>query len=61
MNKTNCSFGLIILFLFTMQKYSLLRGSYVSPLQIPCKSHFSPIPRNGPETDLKRTWNGGGY
>ena len=28
-------------------------------MQIPCKSHFSPILRNGPEAVLKRTWNGG--
>ena len=27
-------------------------------MQIPCKSHFPPIPRNGPETDLERIWNG---
>ena len=28
-------------------------------MQIPCKSHFSPILRNGPETDLERYYNGG--
>ena len=33
--------------------------SQVIPLQVLCKSHFSPILRNGLETDLKRTWNGG--
>ena len=32
--------------------------SQVIPLQIPCKSHFSPILRNGLTTDLQRTWNG---
>ena len=26
----------------------------VSPLQIPCKSHFPPIHRNGSEADYKR-------
>ena len=33
--------------------------SQVIPLQIPCKSHFSPIIGNGLGTDLQRTWNGG--
>ena len=32
--------------------------SYVIPLWFLCKSHFPPILRNGPETDLKRTYNG---
>ena len=30
----------------------------VAPMFLPCNSHFPPILRNGPETDLKRTWNG---
>ena len=33
--------------------------SHVVPLQVLCKSHFSPILKNGLTTDLKRTWNGG--
>ena len=33
-------------------------ASLLPPLQIPCKSHFPPILRNGGETVLKRTWNG---
>ena len=36
-----------------------LPSSHVIPLQVLCKSHFSPILRNGLTTDLKRTWNGG--
>lgn len=32
-----------------------LRKSVAIPLQIPCKSHFSPIHRNGLTTDLERT------
>ena len=32
--------------------------SQVIPMQIPCKSHFSPILRNGLTTDLKRRRNG---
>ena len=27
-------------------------------MYLPCKSHFSPILRNGLATDLQRTWNG---
>ena len=39
--------------------FCLYCKSQVIPLQIPCKSHFSPIIGNGLGTDLKRTWNGG--
>ena len=35
-----------------------LPSSHVIPLQVLCKSHFSPILRNGLTTDLKRTYNG---
>ena len=41
--------------------HSLLvdRNSHVIPLQIPCKSHFSPIIWNGLRADLERIYNGG--
>ena len=35
-------------------KSNLLLSSHASPLQIPYKSHFSPIHRNGLEADYKR-------
>ena len=37
----------------------LYSKSQASPMQVLCKSHFSPILRNGPETDLERYYNGG--
>ena len=40
-----------------MYKFILLTFS-PTPMQIPCKSHFPPNLRNGPETDLQRTYNG---
>ena len=37
----------------------LYSKSQASPMQVLCKSHFSPILRNGLGTDLERYYNGG--
>ena len=39
--------------------FHLTSKSYVTPLQIPCKSHFSPILWNGLAPTLERTYSGG--
>ena len=44
---------------FEVDSICICCKSQVIPLQIPCKSHFSPIIGNGLGTDLQRTWNGG--
>ena len=40
-------------------KHHRLCKSQATPYQIPCKSHFSPIPWNGLGTDLERTCSEG--
>ena len=42
----------------TLPLLQVLSNSQVIPLQIPCKSHFSPILRNGLTTVLQRFCNG---
>ena len=41
--------------MFFVVKFQVPSYSYAIPLQIPYKSHFRPILRNGLEADLKRT------
>ena len=51
--------GTYFLFVVYLFVFFFKNMFFMLPLWFLCKSHFSPIPRNGFTTDLKRTWNGG--